>query len=148
MISMQFRLFALVFLTACPATHETSFVVYPADCNANGTLFGGKIMSEMDRCAGIAARRFLYGSSAKDAVTIGVDRLVFHKAAKTKDLIFVSAEITKVGEKTIAMSVKVERETGDGKRERIADGLFTYCAVDLATGKSIAHGKKIEGGIK
>jgi hypothetical protein len=44
-----------------PPIASTCFVVFPQDCNANfPMLFGGKVLAEMDRCAGIAVRRTLY----------------------------------------------------------------------------------------
>jgi acyl-CoA thioesterase YciA len=136
-------LFLVFCLLGAPATeHETSFVVYPADCNHNGTLFGGKIMAEMDRCAGVATRRWLYGSNAKDAVTISADGISFRKTGKVKDMIFVRAKIIDVGKKTVTLGVNVERETSDGEREILAIGTFVFCAVDLVTGKAIEHGRK------
>lgn len=39
-----------------------SFIVFPEDLNYVGSLFGGKVLAEMDLTAAKAARRLLYGT--------------------------------------------------------------------------------------
>ena len=121
--------------------HETSFVVFPADCNANfPMLFGGKVLAEMDRCAGVTTRRLLYASSVKDAVTVGIADMKFHRAGKVKDLLFVSSEVIKLGDKSITIRVQVHREDGKAARELLAEGIFTFVAYDTAAQKAVSHG--------
>lgn len=122
--------------------HTTSFVVFPADTNANPPMaFGGKLMSEMDRCAGITVRRFLYSSTVvHDAVTVAVKDLQFHKGAAVKDLLFVSGEVVEAGGKSVTVTVIVERETADLKREKLLSGTFVFCAFDLESKKAVVHG--------
>ena len=139
------RILAAVLLlaTACfGEAAESAFVVYPADCNHLGSLFGGKIMSEMDRVAGIATRRFLYASETRDAVTIAINKVRFLKAGAVKDLVIVSGEVVAAGEKSITIAVKVERETDRG-RELLADAEFVFVAFDLREKKAAAHGLKV-----
>ncbi len=127
-------------------THSTSFVAFPQDCNANPPMiFGGKLLSEMDRCAGITTRRFLYSSptGAKDAVTIAINNVKFHKGVEVKDLIFVTGNVIKVGEKSITIKVIVEKEVNNN-RELMVEGEFVFCAFDLTQKKAIAHGIKLE----
>lgn len=122
--------------------HSTNFVVFPADTNANfPMLFGGKTLAEMDRCAAITTRRFLYDSPNKtyDYVTVGINDIKFHKAAEVKDLVFVSGEVTKAGEKSITVQVKVEREILN-VRELLANGEFVFVSYDTTTRKAIPHG--------
>lgn len=123
----------------------TCFVAFPADSNANPPMvFGGKLMSEMDRCAAIIVRRRLYDSpTAKDAVTVSVVNVEFVKAAQVKDLLVLSGEVTEIlGPTSLAVSVVVEREERGGKRELIAEGEFVFVAYDLETHKAIEHGLK------
>ena len=124
-------------------SHTTSFVVFPQDTNANPPMsFGGKLMAEMDRCAGITARRFLYRSptGARDAVTVEVLNLKFLKAAQVKDLLFVTGTVVKAGSKSITMHLKLERELPDETRELLLEGDFVFVAFDLTTKKAIEHG--------
>jgi acyl-CoA hydrolase len=136
------ELVAMFFLASQPDSsvpaknlcHTTSFVVFPADCNANSPmLFGGKMLAEMDRTAGIATRRLLYHSPlAKDAVTVS-QKCDFKKAAAVKDLLFITATVTDLGEKSVKMMVTVDREI-------IAEGQFVFVAFELETKKAIPHG--------
>lgn len=43
-------------------THKFSFTVFPDALNYGGSLFGGKLLAEMDLAASNAARRLLYGT--------------------------------------------------------------------------------------
>lgn len=126
--------------TGLPQRHESSFVVVPADLNQYGTLFGGKSLAEMDRAAGIAVRRFLADSKVtRDAVTVAIDNVKFHRAAKQHELIVVSSQVTKVGTKSVTVLVKVEREF-DKKRELLVEGVFTFVAYDFKSRTAVAHG--------
>lgn len=130
---------------ACPPKlnlkHETSFVVFPQDCNANfPMLFGGKILAEMDRCAGVTTRRLLYASKVKDAVTIGITDVKFHKSGQVKDLLFVRGKIIELGKKSIKIHVTVNRELADEKLELIAEGTFTFVSYDVTAKRAVEHG--------
>lgn len=125
-------------------SYKTSFVAFPADCNANPPMvFGGKLLSEMDRCAAITARRFLYESKIKDAVTVLINNVKFHAPAQVKDLIIVSATVREVGEKSITIWVRVEKETED-ELTLLVDGEFVFVAYDIKTKKSVPHGLKLK----
>lgn len=126
-------------------TYSTSFVVFPQDCNANfPMLFGGKILSEMDRCAAVTARRFLYNSptGAKDYVTVAINNVKFLKSAEVKDLLFITGQVNKVGTKSINIKVVMQRETKDGC-EDIAEGEFVFVAYDVKEKRAIEHGLKL-----
>lgn len=137
---------------AVPATvavSSSSFVVFAGDCNANPPmLFGGKLLAEMDRMAGITTRRFLYDSStARDAVTVAVNNVKFHRPAQVKDLLIVLGMVMATGEKSVTVGVRVERETMEGGgviRELIAEGEFVYVAVTIdpetKKSKAVPHG--------
>ena len=141
-------------------THETSFAVFPGDCNYHYPMvFGGKMLAEMDRCAATTIRRFLYDSptGAKYALTVGVNNMTFHKGAEVGDLIFLCGTIIKVGTKAIVCKVVAEAEkvinsisqgltgkVGDVVRERMAEGEFAFCAYDMEQKKSMAHGMELK----
>lgn len=120
---------------------STSFVVFPQDCNANPPmLFGGKLLSEMDRLAGITARRALYNSplGATDAVTLSIKDMTFHHPARVKDLLTLSSKLTSVGTKTLTIKIQVHKEADPPLL--IADATFIFCSFDLATSQAIPHG--------
>lgn len=125
--------------------HSTSFVVQPQDTNHNyPMLFGGKVLAEMDRCAGITTRRLLYNSptGAKDAVTIAINNVKFHKSGQVKDLLFVTGKVIKLGEKSITMKITVELETKDG-RTLLTEAEYVFVAYNLETKEAIPHGLKL-----
>jgi acyl-CoA hydrolase len=123
--------------------HSTSFVVFGGDTNSNPPMaFGGKLFSEMDRTAGVATKRLLYSSAVKDYVTKS-GSIEYKQPAYVKDLLFVTAKVIKLGEKSITMRVTITRETGPGKQEVIAVGEFVYVSFDLAAKKSAPHGLKL-----
>jgi len=132
-------------IQALETKHETSFVVFPVDCNANPPmLFGGKILAEMDRCAAICARRALYESKVtSDYVTVGINNVKFVKSGQVKDLIYVNSEIVKLGEKSITIKVLVQRENRDKSRDVLCEAEFVFVAYDVANKKSVAHGLSI-----
>ncbi len=134
-------------VAAQEATTQTSFVVFPADCNSNPpAAFGGKLMAEMDRAAAIAVRRFLYKSptGAKDAVTVAVEDMQFKLPAKVKDLLVVEAAVCEAGRTSVKVSVTIKRETRDGF-EIVTTGKFIFVSVDISTGKSLPHGLSFKG---
>ena len=57
----------------------------PTDINANGHIFGGWVLSQMDIAAGIVASRRARGSVA----TVAVDRMEFLSPIHLRDLISV-----------------------------------------------------------
>lgn len=121
--------------------HETSFVVFPEHCNPNQLLFGGKVLAEMDKAAAVTVRRLLYASPAgtRDAVTVAVDGVKFHKAGEPKDLVYLTGSVVELGRKSVTVQVDVERERV-GLRELLAEGRFVFVAYDVAAKKAVEHG--------
>src|SRR5512139_2176169 len=71
----------------------------PSDINANGHIFGGWILSQMDIAARIIASRRAGGSVA----TIAIDNMEFIQPINLRDLISVYAEVERVGRTSIAI---------------------------------------------
>lgn len=89
---------------------QTVFTVYPSDTNYMDTLFGGKLMKEMDVCAGITAKRLLYVSECNRAVTAHVDSIDFTVPGHVGDLIFLTGTVISLGRKSIKIRVDVQKE--------------------------------------
>lgn len=129
---------------------ETSFCVFPQDTNYHPPMvFGGKMLSEMDICAAGTVRRALYDSplGVRDAVTVQVDDVTFHKGAVVKDLIFLQGTITKIGIKSITVEVKAYNEVNKNLRELMASGTFVFVAYDIAKKCSVPHGLTLLDGL-
>lgn len=130
-------------------------------------IFGGEMLAQMDLAAAAAVARFLYDSpkGVSEALTVGVDKVTFHKGAKVGDLIIFTATITDVGQKRISVNVSAEKEAVTNRkphdldpndywkspirnkveRSKMAEGIFHFCAYDMEVGKGTEHGITLEG---
>lgn len=120
-----------------PVTTTHSFIVFPEDLNYAGTLFGGKVLAEMDLTAAKAARRVLYGTPCDGAVTASLHRVDFKSPALLGDIIELTANITKLGRTSIEIYVHVAKENQQGEVETICDATFVF--VSIKEGKPFPH---------
>lgn len=101
----------------------------PSDTNANGDIFGGWIMSQMDMGGAILAKELAKGR----VVTVSVDSMSFIRPVSVGDVVCCYGQCVKVGR--TSMQVKVEvwiKKVADGGRERycVTEALFTFVAID------------------
>jgi acyl-CoA thioesterase YciA len=101
----------------------------PADANANGDIFGGWMMAQMDLAGAVAAMRRAKGRVA----TVAVEAMTFHRPVMVGDLVSCYAEVTRVGRTSIGVRIDawVERRLS-GQAEQVTSGTFTYVAIDDA----------------
>ncbi|GAW67129.1 thioesterase [Geoanaerobacter pelophilus] len=99
----------------------------PKDTNSYGNIFGGVIMSIMDKTAGVACWRY----ARKRVVTARAHRINFHAPINVGEVVYSRATIIHVGRSSMEVELEVEVENViDGSRRRAASGLFTMVAVD------------------
>jgi len=99
----------------------------PGDINANGHIFGGWVLSQMDIAAGIVASRRANGPVA----TIAIDRMEFIAPIHLRDLISVYAEVESVGRTSMKVRIEVIASRDRGTTEvKVTEGLFTFVAID------------------
>jgi acyl-CoA thioesterase YciA len=102
----------------------------PADTNANGDIFGGWIMSQMDIGGGILAKEIATGR----IVTVAVEAMTFHHPVKVGQVVCCYGKCTRIGRTsmTIKLEVWVRPVLSDSKddRYRVTDGIFTFVAID------------------
>lgn len=99
----------------------------PGDINANGHIFGGWVLSQMDIAAGIVAGRRAHGPVA----TIAIDAMEFLAPILLHDLISVYATIERTGRTSMAIRIEVVATRGRGLEEvKVTGGLFTFVALD------------------
>lgn len=79
---------------------------------------------------------------ADSALTVNVTDVTFFIGAALGDIIFLNAEVVKLGTKRIEIQVTGERENSSGKREKICEGKFIFCAM-YQNKYSIPHGLKL-----
>ncbi len=99
----------------------------PSDINANGHIFGGWVLSQMDIAAGIVASRRANGSVA----TIAIEKMEFIAPIHLRDLISVYANIDRVGRTSMAVRIEVIAHRDRGATQiKVTEGLFTFVALD------------------
>ncbi|EIC9801634.1 acyl-CoA thioester hydrolase YciA [Vibrio cholerae] len=102
----------------------------PADTNANGDIFGGWIMSQLDLAGGILAKEISCGR----IVTVSVSSITFKKPVKVGDVVCCYGECTKIGRTSMSINlevwVKPVKEEGVGERFQVCEAIFNYVAID------------------
>lgn len=99
----------------------------PGDINANGHIFGGWVLSQMDIASGIVAAREAEGAVA----TVAIDSMEFIAPILLHDLISVYAEVERIGRTSIAIRIEVVATRDRGRQEvKVTEGLFTFVALD------------------
>lgn len=99
----------------------------PGDINANGHIFGGWILSQMDIAGGIVASRVAQGPVA----TVAIESMQFIAPILLGDIISVYAGVERIGRTSVAVQVDVEATRGwDEEKVRVTNGLFTFVALD------------------
>ncbi len=99
----------------------------PGDINANGHIFGGWVLSQMDIASGIVAAR----ESAGPVATVAIEAMTFIAPILLHDLISVYAEVERIGRTSIAIRIEVIATRDRGREEvKVTDGVFTFVALD------------------
>jgi acyl-CoA thioesterase YciA len=102
-------------------------IAMPADTNANGDIFGGWLMAQMDLASSVLARERARGRVA----TVAVEGMTFHRPVHVGDVVSMHAEM--VSEGTTSMVIDVEawvRRQPSGERLRVTEAKFVFVAVD------------------
>ena len=99
----------------------------PADTNANGDIFGGWLLSQMDVGGGVFASKV----AKSRTVTVAIEAMNFRKPVYVGDLVSVHATLVRVGR----TSVTVHLEAWVLRRKEthsilVTDGNFTYVSID------------------
>ncbi|MCH8616739.1 acyl-CoA thioesterase [Sphingomonas sp. SM33] len=99
----------------------------PSDINANGHIFGGWVLSQMDIAGGISASRRAQGPVA----TVAIERMEFIAPIHLRDVITVYAEVERVGRTSMGVRIEVVASRDRGATEvKVTEGLFTFVALD------------------
>jgi acyl-CoA thioesterase YciA len=99
----------------------------PSDINANGHIFGGWVLSQMDIAAGIVASR----EAAGHVATVAIEAMKFIAPILLRDLISVYARVERVGRTSLAIRIEVIATRDRGTTEvKVTDGVFTFVALD------------------
>ena len=100
----------------------------PADSNANGDVFGGWIMAQVDLAGAVLPARIAKGRIA----TVAVDEFVFKQPVSVGDLLSFYAHVLRVGRTSVTVRVEVyaERNPADLHVVKVTEAKVTYVAID------------------
>jgi acyl-CoA thioesterase YciA len=106
----------------------------PSDTNANGDIFGGWIMSQMDIAGGMMVIEITRGR----AVTIAVDAMKFIKPVQVGDIVCCYGKVTRIGNTSVTVRLEVWVKPGfreiridtDNDFFMVTEASYTYVAVD------------------
>ncbi len=101
----------------------------PGDANANGDIFGGWVLSQMDLAGGALSAQVVGGRTA----TVAIEAMTFHKPVFIGDLVSCYVEVVKTGRTSITVKIDTfaTRRFG-GEEVRVTEGIFVYVAIDDA----------------
>lgn len=100
----------------------------PADCNANGDIFGGWVMAQVDLAGSVVPARYVDGRMA----TVAVNQFVFKQPVKVGDILSFFSSVSRIGTTSITVQVEVyaERFRAQGRYIKVTEASLTYVAID------------------
>ena len=100
----------------------------PADANANGDIFGGWIMAQVDLAGAVLPARIARGRIA----TVAVTQFVFKQAVSIGDLLSFYARVERIGNTSVTVHVEVyaERNPAHPQVVKVTEASLTYVAID------------------
>jgi acyl-CoA thioesterase YciA len=100
----------------------------PADANANGDIFGGWIMAQVDLAGSVLPSRIARGRIA----TVAVNQFVFKQPVSIGDLLSFYARVERVGRTSVTVHVEVyaERNPANLHVVKVTEANLTYVAID------------------
>lgn len=102
-------------------------IARPKDTNANGDIFGGWLMSQMDLGSGILAAK----TAKARVVTVAIEGMSFLQPVRIGDTVACYAWVERIGRTSMTIPVEVwVRRFMDGRQIRVTHGVFTYVAID------------------
>jgi acyl-CoA thioesterase YciA len=100
----------------------------PADCNANGDIFGGWVMAQVDMAGSVLPARYTQGRMA----TVAVNEFIFKQPVRVGDILSFFSKVVRIGRTSITVKVEVfaERFRSQGTYIKVTEALVTYVAID------------------
>jgi acyl-CoA thioesterase YciA len=101
-------------------------IAMPRDTNANGDIFGGWVISQMDQAGGIRAAEKAQGR----VVTVAIDAMTFIRPVKVGDVLSVYTALDHIGRTSLKIHIEAwAQRFRTHHREKVTDATFTFVAV-------------------
>ena len=102
-------------------------VAMPKDTNANGDIFGGWLLSQMDIAGGVAAAEVAGGRVA----TVAIQGMSFLTPVHVGALVSCYCDILDTGRSSVRVLIEVWiNSQHDGEPIKVTEGEFIYVAID------------------
>ena len=103
-------------------------LVLPNDTNNLNNLFGGQLLSWMDRCSAIAAHRHC----KRQVVTAAVNQVSFKHPIAISSIVTLEAKVSRAftSSMEVFVDVYIEDQKGKGKLTKTNEAIYTFVAVD------------------
>lgn len=102
-------------------------IAMPADVNANGDIFGGWLMSQMDLGGAVLAR----ATARSRVTTVAVDSMSFIRPVNVGDIVTCYARLLSIGRTSMKIDIEVwVQRAADAPPLKVTEGKFTYVALD------------------
>lgn len=102
-------------------------VPMPADINANGHIFGGWVLAQMDIAGGIVAGRVAEGA----VTTVAIETMKFIAPILLRDIVSIYARVERRGRTSVAVGIDVLAERpGVAEPIPVTNAIFTFVAID------------------
>ncbi len=106
---------------------EMTEIVLPEDTNPRGSIFGGRVLALIDKCAAIVAMRH----SRAEAVTVSVDSVVFLNHVQVGNVLALSGRLNAAFGSSMEVEIEVRAEDPPTGRQTVTTRAFvTMVAVD------------------
>ncbi len=120
-----------------PAPHENlptdqelvlKVIPMPSDTNANGDIFGGWVMAQVDMAGSVLPARLTQGRMA----TVAVNEFIFKQPVKVGDILSFYSSFVRLGRTSVTVKVEVfaERFRAQRRYTKVTEALLTYVAID------------------
>jgi acyl-CoA thioesterase YciA len=103
-------------------------ILLPRDTNANGSIFGGIILSHLDLAGVVEARKH----ASKNFVTVSMRQVEFKAPVYVGDVVSFYTETVRIGTTSLTVKVQVEAQRRDGSAQAVpvTEAEIVYVAID------------------
>lgn len=104
-------------------------VAIERDANPGGSMFGGWVLAQMD----MAGAAHAFGIAQQRIVTVSADKIRFFRPLIIGQEVHLYTDTVEIGRSSIAVNVNVwyvEQNAGNKEFFNIAEGIFTFVALD------------------
>lgn len=115
-------------------------IAMPADANANGDIFGGWLLSQMDLAGSLLAIQ----AARTRVATVGIEAMSFKSPVSVGDEVSCYCKVARIGNTSVTIHIESwARGRLDDKARKVTEGKFTYVAID-ERGRPISVNRKTE----